>query len=371
MAQSTRQEIEPYKIGALVDIVNRPGLTDVFVEALQFGLDEAHEQGVVDRPVDVIVREFRGQPWTDGFTTIDAFRDVVENEKVLGVAGPFTTDNCLAVLPEVERSGIPTITICGTQLFVGHAAFNLSNGGMGDEPAVMAAWLKAEGLTRVGVLKDFPSQIGEEYAKYFRYAASQNELSIVLEAPVSPVASLDEIAEALTTLRSASPDAIAYLGLGSGITRQVNEALNKIDWDPKRIMCTAFVGATYADPEWRHRYDGWVGVDQYDERNTIMAGILKRYKDKHDKDWLPASSTSCGYDIGRAFGLALGRMRIATPAGVRDALETIRRLPAATGAPGTVITFGPQDHRGYKGDFLVIRRAENGQTHFVGTAPVE
>jgi hypothetical protein len=36
-----------------------------------------------------------------------------------------------------------------------------------------------------------------------------------------------------------------------------------------------------------------------------------------------------------------------------------------------VITFGPQDHRGFKGaDFLVLRRAVNGATEFVGTAPV-
>lgn len=370
MTNNAPKYIQPYKIGVMVDIVNRPGLTDVFVEALQFGLDESHDKGIVDRPVELVVREFRGQPWTDGFTAIDAFRDIAENEKVLGVAGPFTTDNCLAVLPEVERSGVPTITICGTQLFVGHSAFNLSNGGMGDEPAVIAAWLSSEGLKRIGVLKDFPSQIGEEYSQYFRYATDYYGLSIATEAPVSPVATQDEIVDALSILKSAQPDAIVYLGLGSNITRQINRALERIDWDPKRIMSTAFVGVTYADPEWRHCYDGWVGVDQYDERNSVMSSLLDRYKNSTGKDWLPASSTSCGYDIGRCFGYGLGRMRIATPASLRDALETIRRLPAATGAPGTYITFGPQDHRGYKGEFLVLRRAENGRSHFVGTAPL-
>jgi hypothetical protein len=64
-------------------------------------------------------------------------------------------------------------------------------------------------------------------------------------------------------------------------------------------------------------------------------------------------------------------MPIATPDGLRRGLETIRRLPAANGAPGTIVTFGPEDHRGYKGaDYLIIRRARGGTTEFVATAPV-
>ena len=39
--------------------------------------------------------------------------------------------------------------------------------------------------------------------------------------------------------------------------------------------------------------------------------------------------------------------------------------------PGTVTTFGREDHRGYKGaDYLVIRHAKGGTTELVGTAPV-
>ena len=64
-------------------------------------------------------------------------------------------------------------------------------------------------------------------------------------------------------------------------------------------------------------------------------------------------------------------MPIATPDGLRRGLETIRRLPAANGAPGTIVTFGSEDHRGYKGaDYLIIRRARGGTTEFVATAPV-
>jgi hypothetical protein len=64
-------------------------------------------------------------------------------------------------------------------------------------------------------------------------------------------------------------------------------------------------------------------------------------------------------------------MRVVSPTGLHDALETIRRLPAASGGPGTIITFGPEDHRGYKGpDFLILRNVTDGVYGLTGTVPV-
>lgn len=361
---------DTYRIGVMVDLPQMAGLSDMFPLGVEFALEEAHETGLIDRPAKIIVREYSGQPMSDYSTTVKAYRDLVENEGVLGIAGPMTTDNCLAVLPEVERLKVPNITICGTQLYVGESAFNLSNGGMGDEPAVIAAWLKSEGHTRVAILKDYPSQIGDEYVLYFKYACQSRGISIVGEEPTSPVCAQDEMLRAVENAKLRDPDALVYLGLGSTIPH-LKPCLAKLDWDPPRVMCTAFVGATYSE-DLAHSIEGWVGVDQYDERNTHLSDMLQRYREKHDgAELLPNSATSVGYDIGRSLALGLSRMRIASPWALRDALETIRREPATTGAPNTVITFGPQDHRGFKGaDFLLLRRAKGGKTEFVGTAAV-
>ena len=46
-------------------------------------------------------------------------------------------------------------------------------------------------------------------------------------------------------------------------------------------------------------------------------------------------------------------------------------MPAATGAEGTVVRFGPQDHRGFKGaDYLLVRRFDGGRSVFEGAAPI-
>ena len=60
-----------------------------------------------------------------------------------------------------------------------------------------------------------------------------------------------------------------------------------------------------------------------------------------------------------AWGLSLAKPQ--DPEGLKRGLERVHRLPAAVGAPGTYISFGPYDRRGYKGPFVVLRRIENGE----------
>lgn len=360
----------PYRIGYICDLPGNDGWPTTYPEGLEVAFAEAQEQGLLDRPVEIVQRNVFGQPYADGRGIVEAYRDLVENAGVLGVTGPHTTDNALAVLGETERLEVPLLSICGTQQFVGRWAFNLSNGGMAEEPAVAAAWLKGEGHRRIGILREFPSQIGEEYMHYFRYSAADNGLSIGVESLVSPVADEPEMLRATDELREAHVDAIVYWGLGL-IAPLFNPALEKLDWWPPRIMSTAFVRAE-RNPETARQLDGWHGVAQYDERNVVLHKALDLWKRVKGEAPVASSCSSVAIDVGRALARGLGRMRIATPAGLRDALETIRRLPAATGAPGTVITFGPEDHRGFKGaDFLVVRKAEGGTSHFVCTAPVE
>jgi len=361
---------KPYRIGVMVDIPHRPVFPTAFVEGLEFAFAEAFEARRIDRPVETVLRAYNGLPETDSYASIEAFRDLVENEHVLAVAGPFTTDNCLPILPHVERSGVPTLTLCGSQRWIGESAFNLSNGGMADEPAIIAGWLRSQGHLRVGVLRDSPSMIGDEYLAYFRNAAALEGVSIVLEEPTSQVPTQEAVTAAIASLKRAAPDAVVYLGLGGQVTTRLRHAFEALDWAPPRITTTALVTATFSK-ERSHMLDQWYGVDQYDERNTVLSGMVARYEAKHGVTPAKGSALACGYDAGRALALGLSRMRLHTPGGLRDALETVRRLPAANGAPGTIISFGPGDHRGYKGaDYLVVRRATGGTTEFVCTVPV-
>jgi ABC-type branched-subunit amino acid transport system substrate-binding protein len=359
--------IEPYRLGVLIDLPDHPGLSDCWPDAIGFACEEVVARGLLERPVELVVREVYAQPWASAHGLIKAYRELVENEGVLGVIGPYTSDNCLALLPEIERLGVPTGTICGSTRFVGEYAYAFANGGLADEPGVIAAWLAANAHRRVAVLRE-RTLIGEEYAQFFRYELQSHGLIVTAEPPVYPATSVEELVEALNVCRDSKPDALVYLGLG-GVNQWVRPALEQIDWDPPRVQTTAFVSATYSEERAR-RLEGWVGVDQYDERNEVFAAVLQRFHERFGYSYAN-SGLSTAYDLGHAFALALGRMRYATPTALRDALDTIRRVPACTGGPGTIITLGPNDRRAYKGaDFLLLRRAIDGATRFESFAAV-
>jgi branched-chain amino acid transport system substrate-binding protein len=365
-----RQQRSPYRIGILSDLPDLDGLSNAFVDGIRLGLEYCEERRLVDRAVELVVREVYAQPWTDAVPVLDAHRELVEVERVLGVAGPMTTDNSLALLAQVERAGVPTLTICGSQLYVGTWAFNLSNGGMGDEPALMANWLADQGHRRVAVIFDAPSQIGAEYLPYFRRSCALLGVTLTCEVGLSPVPAAEESREAFARAQASSPDALAFFSFGHPTTARLARAsMASLAWDPPRVVNTAFVGAG-TTPELLEFWDGWVGVDQIHEANQVFATVLEMWQARFG--YRPFNSVaSVGWDIGHSFGIALGRMRTATPEGFGGGLETIRRLPAATGGPGTIITFGPQDHRGFKGaDFLLLRRAEAGRNVLEGTVPV-
>src|SRR3954469_4745823 len=101
--QNGGNPIEPYRIGIMVDMPGYPGGSDMFPEAVRFAFEEAHASRLIDRRVDCVLREYLGQPWGSGLSNRDAYVDLVRNEKVLAIAGPFTTDNCMALTEITER----------------------------------------------------------------------------------------------------------------------------------------------------------------------------------------------------------------------------------------------------------------------------
>jgi hypothetical protein len=51
-----------------------------------------------------------------------------------------------------------------------------------------------------------------------------------------------------------------------------------------------------------------------------------------------------------------------TRAGLKDGLERVKRLPAATGMNGTTMGFGNYDHGALKGRYLVLRSWRDGKS---------
>ena len=166
----------------------------------------------------------------------------------------------------------------------------------------------------------------------------------------------------LRKIRDQGPECLAYLGYGYP-TILMRPMFEKLGWNPPRIMTTAFQFC-YAKPEWMDALEGWVGVDQLCELNPLLGPMLDRFA-AHLGRRRDHTVTALSYDTARLVAEGLARAPLLTPRGVKEGLEKVRMLPAVNGGPRTHMSLGPYDHKAYKGDWLLLRRIENGRTVFV------
>jgi ABC-type branched-subunit amino acid transport system substrate-binding protein len=196
------------------------------------------------------------------------------------------------------------------------------------------------------------SMIGQEYLRTTRVACQGAGLRITAEVPIPQVEAHKR--RAMAELAASKPDAIMHVGFGLGILG-MNDALAQIGWLPPRYTTTAFEFAA-TSPMWRKQLAGWIGLDQYDERNRTGQEFLDRFEARYGRRPAYFFPLYC-YDIGRMMMSALAGARPLTGGGVKEALERVKMMPAASGAPGTRLRFGKFIRQGWVGsEYLVARR---------------
>lgn len=132
-------------------------------------------------------------------------------------------------------------------------------------------------------------------------------------------------------------------------------------------MGTAFQNA-WINPIMWNAILGWIGIDQYDESNRLGQEFLGTYEQAYGRRpeyCVPVVNRDVATVLLHAFADA----HPLTPRGVKEALERVKMLPAASGAPGTYLSFGKWTRRGWMGaGYLVARRLDpDGVTsHLVG-----
>lgn len=352
---SYESHAEPIRLGYLFDFKlppnfpasQRADLTDSFELVFRKG----HEAGVIDRPVELVFREVEGLPKGTVKAVIDAYGELVD-EGCLAVFGPAITDNAIPVREAIEsRFQVPAISVSGADAWLGEWTFALPQGSMTDEPIYWADLLARMGHRTVGVIVE-QSLIGESYLRNFRKACRNEGISIIAEHFVAQTA--QDVSKAVRLLHEARPDALVHCGFGFGIVH-VNPKLAALDWDPPRIMGTAFQNAWVSPVLWK-AIEGWIGLDQYDETN--LTG--QRFLDEFDKAFgrrpeycVPVVN----HDLATVLLHAFADANPLSPRGVKESLERVKMLPAAAGAPGTRLSFGQWTRRGWMGaGYLVARR---------------
>lgn len=345
-------DVASARIGLLIDYLDDDGGFDEnILPSLELVVDEYLRKGILERPVEFVVRSVQGLPKGTFRAVRDAFFELV-SEGVLVIFGPWVSENGAGLRRYVEElAEVPCITMAATETMLGEWVFGLPAGSMEEEPIVMAAIAALDGCRSVGLAFE-DSLIGNEYLRTTRVACSEAGLRITSEVPIPQLES--EKREAMAALAADRPDAIMHVGFGLGIPG-MNAALEEIGWMPPRYTTTAFEFAS-TNAWWRGQLAGWVGLDQYDERNTTAQEFLNRFNDCYGRRPAYFFPVYC-YDVGRLMVTAVAKARPLTGPGVKQALEKIKMLPAASGAPGTRLRFGRYIRHGWVGgEFLVARR---------------
>lgn len=359
----TGPQVAPIKVGMLNDMVIPDGLPlDVrsdMRQPLELVFADAFASGVLDRPVEIVYREVDGLPRGTVKAVIDAYGELVD-EGCLAVAGPNVSENTIPLREEIERRfRVPSISVCGSDDWLGEWTFALPNGSMTDEPIMIAHLMRKAGHRTAGVLVE-RSFIGQAYLRSFRDACREEGLAIVAEEPIAQTG--QSIDAAVQALHRAGPDAIVHLGFGFGVL-QIRSALQAVDWDPPRFMGTAFEDAYSGGDLWQ-AFVGWTGLEQYDEGNEVGQRFIDRFEAAYGRR--PQYFAPVVFrDVAVALLHALANAEPLSPRGVMEGLERVKMVPAASGSNGTRISFGKWTRRGWMGaGYLVARTLDpDGVTH--------
>jgi branched-chain amino acid transport system substrate-binding protein len=358
--QTQGDPFEPVKIGILIDMDLGQLLAD-WVDATILALEDALNEGVYDRPVEICTVDARGLPRENYLKTRAGYLRLVEQGCVV-VIGPMISDNAVNVRDLANATGVPCLSWTGAVRFHGEACFTVANGDIPTESVMCANWCAQSGYRRVGFFWERGSS-GTDYADYFRTSAGRAGVDIVKEVSLGP--NPRDLAEHLDIMRAQGAEAIIYVGYGYA-TFHFAKAFAVLGWDPPRMMGTAFMFYSNSNA-WAEGLDGWHGVDQLGEdgTNPNYEAMLTRFKARFGR--LSRNVVvALAYDSARAAIAGIANASIAIPSEVRLGLEKIKWMACTNGGPATYLTFAPYDHRGYKGDFLTIRELRGGELHFRG-----
>jgi branched-chain amino acid transport system substrate-binding protein len=143
------------------------------------------------------------------------------------------------------------------------------------------------------------------------------------------------------------------------------KAFEEFDWDPPRVMGTAltFYSNTNA---WASGIEGWYGIDPLGEdgANPNYEAMIERFARRFGRT-AKNVIVALANDMARSAIHGIANADVATES-VKDGIERIRWLTATNGGPVTYSQFGPYDHHGYKGDFLIIRELRGGELRLDG-----
>jgi branched-chain amino acid transport system substrate-binding protein len=323
-----------------------------FEDGLRIGFDEANAEERLGEDISLTSTVAEGLPAGTAESVIEKFHELADTG-VVAIVGPSISDNALHVRDLADERGIACINYTGGAFTRGEHMFHYQVGSLEEEPVLLKEHLLGQGHHRVAVLYD-ETPVGTSYNLWFQRTTSRTgDPEVAYRSSVSALA--EDLHADVEAALAVEPDALLYLGLGIS-ARAVALGVEAAGWKGPVVTNSALMFG-YARPDWRSGFEDWVYIDTISDGNPYREA-LKQKSRMHTASPIGVAA----YDIGRLLGEGLVLADDRSPAAVREGLERVKCLPAATGKAGTTMGFGQWDHAALKGEYLVLRSWRGGRT---------
>jgi ABC-type branched-subunit amino acid transport system substrate-binding protein len=346
----------PLAIGILRDHAGAGG--DAFARIVRQACDEVRAARRVATPLEVVEAQADGLPRGSAAAVEAAFARL-EARGVVVVIGPAISDNGLLVRDLADAARLPCINWTGGEQTRSEWMFQYQVGSLEEEPGFLALHLAEQEVRRVALVDD-RSLVGRRYAEFFLEAAARFGIEVRCHAHAPEGAGFARVA---TELRAAGGD-VVFLGLWYA-ARELALAIRASGWRP-RVFANSALMYGHASADWRRAWEDWIYVDAYSDANPVLRDARSRLG---GTGALAPVTVAAAYDMGRLVAEGVASAPEPTRAGVKLGLERIKLVPAALGAAGTTMGFGPWERAALKGRFLVLRAWRGGESIEVGGTP--
>jgi branched-chain amino acid transport system substrate-binding protein len=359
-AKQPDAKAEPIKIGAIVSLTGTyAGLGDPEKKTIEMEVARINEAGGINgRDVQVIFED----DGTDEAKAVAAASKLIEQDGVIAIIGATGTGQTMAVRGDVDRAGIPQVSMAGGTVITGTfdpLVFATPWSNTIVAPYTLEA-MKAAGITKIGLISD-SGGFGKDGRAVVQAEAPKAGIEIVSDQTFNPgdtdmTAQLTKIKgsdaqallvwtagkEAATVLKNAADLGLDMPAYGS----HGNARKELIDGAGPAAEGFRFAAGKILIPE-------AYGTDT--EAYKVATDFIERYQTAYNA--APSTFAGHAYDALYLITNAAGRVQgDLTPAALRDEIE---KTAGFVGIGGT-FNLSDKDHNGLTTDDLTFYEVKDG-----------